>query len=154
MLGWAAAPLFSTHMGVLQAASPGPPQPSADDSGSADAKGVKKKEKGGKRGSAKGGRPQFTVGRGAAMLQTLVEASMRQRLAAAAQPAADAGVEPLSGMVLHQQVKEGAVGGPGVGRDVIVADLQHQLFEERQLRRSLHKGSMRAVGCSWAPHSG
>ncbi len=118
------------HVGVLQAASPGPPQPSADGGGSAaDATGIKKKEKGSKKGSAKGGRPQFTVGRGAAMLQSLVEASMRQRLAAAAQPAAGAGVEPLSGMALHQQVKGGG------GREievVIVADLQHQLFEERQ----------------------
>ena len=98
-------------MGVLQAASPGPPQPSADDSGSAaDAKGVKKKEKGGKKGSAKGGRPHFSVGRGADMLQSLVEASMRQRLAAVAQPAAGAAVEPLSGMALHQQVRRGAGG--------------------------------------------
>ena len=106
-------------MGALQAASPGPPQPSADDGGSAaEAKGAKKKEKGSKKGSAKGGRPPFTVGRGAAMLQSLVEASMGQRLAAAAQPAAGAGVEPLSGIMLHQQVRagggwggEGGVGG-------------------------------------------
>ena len=113
-------------MCVLQAASPGPPQPSADDGGSAaDAKGAKKKEKGGKKGSAKGGRPHLTVGRGAAMLQSLVEASMRQRLAAATQPAAEAGVEPLSGIVLHQQVRAG-----GLWR--VVVDVQHQLSEERQ----------------------